>query len=505
MGYIVGPGGQLIPDGSTSGAQNLPVTNQKTYTPHTGGIGQYEPGVDNYPQGKYVGTYEEWVARAARALAEQYARKGEPLNAQGVPAFLDAFSGATGNIGQPVLSDVGSGLVSEATYDFFARYVNAYSQSDPYLASQFGPPPSAHATFGPDPNSPAAQTAANNAADLEKAKLTAASNEKIALLGEEGANTRNAATIASNEKIALINDATNRYIAEGNWGVQKYVAELQETGEMERLKLELGMRDRELAQRVLEEKNRHHEQMVNLALEVAKYDAELGSEPRNWLAYASWLANRDMVINGLNLAMAADMVPEEVAAQEAAQTAGVSGQIAAQMTLNQQSAQTQGGVQPGLADGSSGGAVNPAGLGGMTPEQLSQLGAAGQFVVAGLDLNNTNYADLARGLLGMQPGQATRVPTTAELQAAYDTTDTSTAPQGFGAWGGTDTTRQGVKVNPSGHLENYTNFSNLLPTQQEMRLGGVQEIRGKYGVNDFLGEMEKARPKGSAQAAAGYG
>ena len=30
MGYIVGPGGQLIPDGSTSGAQNLPVTNQTT-------------------------------------------------------------------------------------------------------------------------------------------------------------------------------------------------------------------------------------------------------------------------------------------------------------------------------------------------------------------------------------------------------------------------------------------------------------------------------------------
>lgn len=505
MGYIVGPGGQLIPDGSTSGAQNLPVTNQKTYTPNTGSIGQYQPSADNYPQGKYVGTYEEWVARAAKALAERYADPNEPKGPDGMPLFLGQFSGATGNIGQPIATDVGSGAVSEATYDFFARYVNAYSQSDPYLASQFGPPPTAHATFGPDPNSSAAQTAANNAADLERTKLTIASNENIARIGEEGANTRNAATIASNERIALINDATNRYIAEGNWGVQKYVAELQESGALERLKLELGMRDRELAQRVLEEKNRHHEQMVNLALEVAKYDAELGSEPRNWLAYASWLANRDMVINGLNLAMAADMVPEEVAAQEAAQTAGVSGQIAAQMTLNQQSAQTQGGVQPGLADGSSGGAVNPAGLGGMTPEQLSQLGAAGQFVVAGLDLNNTNYADLARGLLGMQPGQATRVPTTAELQAAYDTTDTSTAPRGFGAWGGTDTTRQGVKVNPSGHLENYTNFSNLLPTQQEMRLGGVQEIRGKYGVNDFLGEMEKARPKGSAQAAAGYG
>ena len=102
-------------------------------------------------------------------------------------------------------------------------------------------------------------------------------------------------------------------------------------------------------------------------------------------------------------------------------------------------------------------------------------------------------------LLGQQPGEATHVPTQQELQAAYDSTNTqNTATPAFGAWGGPTTTKQGVQVNASGQKENYTNFQNLLPVQQEMRLGAVQGVRGKFGVNDFLAEMERSRPKGSA-------
>jgi hypothetical protein len=201
--------------------------------------------------------------------------------------------------------------------------------------------------------------------------------------------------------------------------------------------------------------------------------------------------------------MAADMVPADAAAMEAANSPFPVGQVAA--------AQEIAVSQQGLADGSSGGSTAPPGADIMSmmaqagQSQVPAQGGAAPYTVAGANLESTNYGDLARQLLGMQPGEATRVPTTAELQQAYDSTSTTGRRPGFGEWTGNVTTRQGVEVNPSGHLENYTNFKNLLPTQQEMRLGAVQQVRGKWGVNDFLAEMERARPKGTVSGAAGLG
>lgn len=444
-------------------------------------ISSFQPSNSNYPTNGYEGTYEEWVQRSARALAERYAA--------GDQSVIDSMSGATGNIGQPARADFGSGAVSEQTYDFYARYVNAYASSDPYLAQQFGQPPTKKATFaGQDPNSPSQVAAANNAAAAERQASANASAERISAADNASREKIAFAGFANDMAIAQMRDATDRYIAEGNWGVQKYVAELQESGALERLKLELGMRDKELAQRALEEKNRHHENMVNLALEVARYDAELGQEPRNWLAYAAWLGNRDMVVNGLNLAMAADMVPEDVAAAEAANTAGGPGAVAASMSITVQQQQ--------LASGASGGSTSPQSVQGTQP-----------YTVAGVDINSTDYAGIARQLMGMAPGAQTTVPTQQELQAAYDSTNTQNTAQRpqFGSWGGPTTTKQGVEVNAQGHKENYTNFKNLLPVQQEMRLGAVQGVRGKFGVNDFLAEMERSRPKGTTSGAASYG
>ena len=71
------------------------------------------------------------------------------------------------------------------------------------------------------------------------------------------------------------------------------------------------MREKELAQDVVVEGNRHKEALLALALEVKKYDAELSAAPVNWIAYATWLKDRGQIVNGLTLALAKNMVPTE--------------------------------------------------------------------------------------------------------------------------------------------------------------------------------------------------
>ena len=487
-----------------------------------------DPGVaagSGYASANYHGSYEEWLYRASRSMAERYMA--------GDQGMLDSLSGATGSIGQPSRADFGSsgggktGTISYQTYDFFENYLRAHGSSDSYITSSFGAPPSSRATWddveakyngtfadkakeaGLDRASTEKIAAGHDAASIATANIGAAASNYAADRGLEGVRLRVGADIS----IATMEDATRRYIAEGDWGVQKYVAELNNTGAMDRLKLELGQRDKELAQRAIEAQNQHHEAMVGLALEVAKYDAELGSQPRNWLAYASWLGNRGMVINGLNLATVANMMPENQVSPQEMASSGIPGASVAAVQQASTAAAAAGVNRDGTAANGTGvigdaskamtpGAAESAQTTTATTQQQSAQQQTQQqqpMNVAGIDLNSTDYAGIAKKLLGIT-GNDGGAPTTQQLQSAYDATGKG---PGFGAWQGATTNRLGMTVNPMGQKEDYRQFSNLLPSQQDMRVAAAGSV-GKYEP-DFVKEMQRSRPKGGVSGVAAYG
>ncbi len=475
-----------------------------------------------YSTQDYAGSYQEWLWNAARTLAENYAR--------GIRDF-DNFSGSTSGIGQPNASDFGAGRVSDQTYSFFQNYLQSNS-GDPWIASQFGTAPGRGATytnaaqqqidgqrdiygtFAQRSAFDAQQGALDRQSALDVANVHAGATVQAAQIGAAASNYAAdqqlagvRARVEGDWRIAVLQDATQRYVAEGTWGVQKYVAELQEKGAMDRLKLELGFKDKELAQRALEAKNQHHEAMVALTLEVAKYDQQLAAQPRNWVAYASWLQNRGQVVNALNLATVAASVPEsQISPAEVANSGAPGAGIAAT-----QEAQTQAEAERVTA-----GNMTPEGAApvqapdAQAPKQNEASPAPGpvatqsQYSVNGIDLSNTNYSDLANQLLGLGGGGGAP-PTTEQLQAAYDSTATAGDQHqpGFQGWGGASTNRLGMNVNANGAKEVWSRFSKLLPSQQEMRVGAV-ESTGKYAP-DFIEEMNRARPKGNPQGAAAWG
>ncbi|MBA2708299.1 MAG: hypothetical protein H0U59_10910 [Gemmatimonadaceae bacterium] len=523
----------------------------------------YAPPPSGTTSPNYVGSYQEYINEVANDLAGAYS--------QGT-LDMSVFTTGTGGIGQPNVNDFGNMTQTNQTYNFWQNYATAMAAAgDPGLVNMFGAAPTQQATFIQDPNSTsaittqqganslavanannaasAAENAANNASSaqisaaqnaanlqaqamqsqsqLQSAQIQAAASQANA--ATQASATLGAATIganaqiqstgmqtASNETIArwniqsdwaiaVLNDATQRWVAEGNWGVQKYVAQLQETGLNHRLGLELGFRREELAQRGLEEKNRHGEQMVSLALEVAKYDSELAASPRNWLKYAAWLRGRNVVINGLSLAMASQEVPDD--AIDPAQVAEVSGSNFAAVQVAQE-----------LVSGASGGSTSTQDAFGAQTAAMTGAGAdpaAFQFTPPPSpdELGSTtNYSDLARKLIGMNPAGSDPTDASAEnLQAVSNQLRTGGGQQiaPYQAWGGPTTNALGVNLGEevSGQGVDYRKFVNqLAPSEQQMKLGEVESVRGSAGVADWLSEMDRSRPKGTATfAGGGYG
>jgi len=328
------------------------------------------------------------------------------------------------------------------------------------------------------------------------AGIGAASAREVAEIGAESRIEGIKLQIASDWAITMVQDATRRFVAEGDWGMQKYVAELAETGAMERLQIEIGFREKALAQEALIAQNQHHEAMIGLALEVAKFDATLAQEPRNWLAYASWLSNRDIVVNGMSLAAAADFVDPQLAAAAAAENVelGDAGGLTAQTEIEQQQVAGGEGLEQAQLSAPE-----------VTPE-LAQTATTGQDVpvsgqnVSGIDLTSTDYANIARQLLGLAPGAESEAPSTEQLQETYNLTTGGRLPGEGPGW---MQNAQGMQIQGRGDQVRYDKFKDMASTLQEMNLGGVQSVRGKFGINDFVKELERSRPKGSASGKSG--
>lgn len=468
-------------------------------------------GSQGYRSPNYQGSYQQWVYRVSRSMADRYMR--------GDQGMLDGLSGATGGIGQPDGADFGSaaggktGTISYQTYDFFEKYVSTYAR-DPWVTGQFGPPPSVQATWE-DPNvttggtytqraaDAAAQAALDRQRDIDVATIGANASRYAADQQLAGVRERVGADI----QVATMQDATARYIAEGNWGVQKYVAQLQESGALERLKLELGQRDEELAQQAVAERDRHHEAMVGLIMEVAKYDSELGSKPRNWPAYALWLQNRGEVVNALNLATVAQLMPE-TEMDPASVANAASGSPAAGVAAISAYQTSQAQTAAASVQGATGAQDLRTATGGPSTQAPAPTAAATPPAQAysynGIDLNNQNYTQLANQILGLG-GAGSQPASKEQLQAMYDST--ATAGNGragsYSGWGGAGTNAVGVNVNTMGQKEDFRRFSSLLPSQQEIRVGGA-ESAGVYAP-DYVEQMQRSRPKGAASGAAAWG
>ena len=500
----------------------------------------------------YVGSVQQYQQQVMLDLIEQHAA-----------GTLDysQFTTGTGGIGQP--GPGGTGVVTPQTALFFQNYVQAMvANNDPGLVNMYGAPPTQVATFTQDPNSPsaiatqnntsaatlqaqnlaaqqamqaqslAAQQAMNaqdNAAQLQAAGIQAGATIQGAQISAQAqlaaaqlrastdlqissntiaSNERmNAANIQANWSIAVLNDATNRWIAEGNWGVQRYVAELQEAGMTSRLQLELGYRREELAQRALEEKNRQQESMIGLALEVAKYDAELGASPRNWLKYAAWLRGRDIVVNGLSLAMAAQEVPDD--AIDPATVVEVTGNNLAGIQTAQEVVSGESGGSASTQDAFGAQTAPLAGPGaGTTQAQLNQYVQPPTPEQLG---STTDYSDLARRLMGMNPAGTDPTDASAEnLQNISNSLRTNIGDQPlYEAWKGPTVNALGMDRGEevSGQGVDYRKFTQqLTPVQQQMKLGEIESVRGEAGVQDWFAEMDRARPKGrTGSFTAGYG
>lgn len=445
----------------------------------------------------YSGSYDEWYERTVAAMIRNF-MLGVPQTDGSAPS-----SGIYANQADfGAAKDNPEAAVSWETVMFFEQYVSEFGATDTWMIGRFGMPPDRRATYVEDPNSNAAIQKGindtsiaiadrNNATDLAIANARNATDLAIAQgnnrtaidVANIDANARIQGIkmqVASDWKIAALNDATRRYVAEGDWGTQRYVAELQDKGMTERLKMQLAFNEKALAQDAIAESNRHSEQLAYLALEVAKFDAELGSQPRNWLKYAGWLASRNILVNGISLAMAADMVPDSA----------ISPYTIAEQTGS------------GVATLQTAADVQQAGLSGQQTDQFNQgvqEGLGGHVTQpAG---NVVNPEDPTATLLGQRP-----VPGAADLQAAYDSVAATGRQTGQGSYGGgplTATTPQGVNVNVRGDKVRYDEFTDLLPSQQQMNVGAA-EAGGKWAP-DYIEEMERSRPKGAAVGAAAYG
>lgn len=469
----------------------------------------------------YVGSAEEWEDYVIDSLISRY------KTGQG-----GAGGYASGGIGQPDPADFNnpSKPLSAQTQQYWENYVRKYGASDPWIVENFGPRPGRNATYVQDPNSASAiqgswkdrsaweaeQNEKDRAKDLaiagmqhSAAMAQIAASKEIAALQEAGATQRTQMQIEASWREAMLADATRRYIAEGDWGVQKWVTTENNTAAMARLQMQLQFDREALAQQAIAEKNRHQEQMVALALEVAKYDADLAASPRNWLKYAAWLKERDIVVNGLSLAMAAQEVPD---------TAIDPGTVANSTGDNIGAIQTS---QEALVSGQSGGAVSSqdafgagtqemAAAGGQQPQTTAVtnqgLGDMRPTISAQQLSGTTDYAALARQLLGMNPMAASgEEASTANLQSIQDSLRTSKPGRvaSFGAYGGPTTNALGVQVSEvSGGDVDYRKFSKLLPSQQEAKVGAIESVRGPYGVSDWVKEMEMSRPKGDTSSLA---
>jgi hypothetical protein len=451
----------------------------------------------------YSGSRQEWETRVLRDLLDNYA-----WGRGGMPGY------GNGSIGQPNPADFGNQTISGQTYSYFERYVKQFGANDPWITQNYGAPPTRNATYVPDPNSPAsiqgtyaerAKEAAQERASRER--IAAGQNAAQIAAANIQANAQITATRMQTEnawRIAQLDDATRRYIAEGDWGTQKWVTEANNAGAMARLQLELGQRDEELAQRAVEERDRHGEAMTGLALEVAKYDAELAASPRNWLKYAAWLKDRDILVNGITLAMAAQEVPDAMI-NPAAVAQSTGDNLAAAQTA--QEAQTGQPAAP-PTDAGGGAAASPAPGTGQAPAPAPQgtTDTPGPRAAAAAPHQETP-AEMARRLLGSF--QQTSAETTPEaLQATVNSLGTTGQGGAFksNASGGTATNAQGINIPEfQGKDVDYRNFGRLLPVQQQMKAGAVASVRGDAGVSDWVAEMNKSRPKGGNALAATFG
>lgn len=459
----------------------------------------------------FTGSFEEWRERTVRDMVRRY------MAGEGQTSGMSDPS-----LGAPDPNAFGKGMdvpIPYSVWMFFEKYVDKFAKTDPWIQQNYGTPPERSAIYKPDPNSAAVLQDDAQAWNEAEAAKDRQNELDIVNIQEAGATGRVQMQIDASMKELLIQDATRRYIAEGEWGLQREITEANNKGAMDRLLVQIGFNEKELAQRALEEKNRYELGLKNLALEVAKYDAELAASPRNWFAYAAWLQNRNVAVTGESLAMAAQEVPESAIDPEmVAQTTG-----SALAGVQQQQAVQQPTQNQQMVNGMSGGSTSTQDAFGantqpMTGQQQTPSNLTANTVGNALPQHTASATpeqiaqmtpeELQAYLLNRNP----LAPTTGDvsqpnLQNIMNNLGTKGRVAGFGAYSGPTTNALGVEINEaSGKDVDFRNFSKMTPSEQQAKFGGIESIRGPFGATDYIAEMERSRPKGGAAAgSAAYG
>ena len=504
-------------DGTPSGTSWSDDTWQNPYSGLAGGGGDdryaFNPGLAQGYQGSqasfkvgdttvaapdYEGSSQEWEEYVYLALLDRWYQD---------PSFT-GFSLPTDGLGIIGAKPQPGDPVSQHAQQFIRNYIRRHGSNDPWIAQHFGKRPDRSATY---------QT--QETEFLYKAR---------------------------------IDDLTRRYIAEGEWGVTRYVEELREQGMMDRLALELGFKREELVQRAIEERNRRDEALRAMSLDAAQF----GMNPRNMFAYAAWLAGNNLPVTPQAIAMAQQEVPvDQLHPQITEQFAGP---LAA---LDQVHAAEQSGGDLGAPPPEYGGIVDtqqPAAGGQKTTP------AAGSTPPSGSMASTSMTPDTPRGQegaakptadqLSQEPGTATvkplepgplgqpqhidptvsaqptlnitqllqqygttapsqldpyglhpEAPTVQQLQSITDSLRTSDTPQPTRTLPMGDVNALGVKI-PEAHGSqvDYRQFSKLLPSQKDQKLSGVSSV-GR-DERDYFTEIDRSRPRGGgATIRAGFG
>ena len=231
------------------------------------------------------------------------------------------------------------------------------------------------------------------------------------------------------------------------------------------------------------ERNRHEEALLALSTEVKKVDAQMAADG-NWIAIGHWLKKRGVLVNGLSLAYAKNMVPTEQLDSEDLAAIDPEAALDAHEASLREAVGPEGGYQ------------------GIPQQTFDQMYGGGQQSAAA----TAPAVDPATGLPAQGPPMQPGVPGVLPESPGYD-------PTAFQQYA--DQLQFGQGQNPGqlpdrwnalglnvgeayGHEVNAADFYNAPATEQRDKFNLVKSHRGSEGAGNFLDELESNRPKGGA-------
>ena len=135
--------------------------------------------------------------------------------------------------------------------------------------------------------------------------------QRFGLPGQRGQLQRATFSTEQQRSQELVNSLYLAWVTEGDSGVQKLIKQFQDEGRLGQLELGLFLDAQDTVRKAVERRKEYELTVVNLAQQVAQFDAALAANPVDWVRRGLWLRDRGIAITGLSLALAEIHVPPE--------------------------------------------------------------------------------------------------------------------------------------------------------------------------------------------------